>query len=201
LGKAEITAEACVERYQVVPDNRPMLPGDADHLFEFAFSPKRWVEVERDAVEPAVDRRSERSSRDSARAFHRVEMLTLNPDVRQVVPILGGAKRAEDGLIRGRDCGGGIVEEPNRGCVHKLFRFWIIVGMPPLYPLAGYCCCLLVSLEEHRVLLQEVDVIGAILRKADLTDCKDRAEDRDQRESAEARETTKAMGESSMFHG
>jgi hypothetical protein len=67
--------------------------------------------------------------------------------------------------------------------------------------LAGYRCRLLVSLEKHRVLLQKVDVIGAILRKADLMACKDREEDRDQRESAEARETTKAMGESSMFHG
>jgi hypothetical protein len=49
--------------------------------------------------------------------------------------------------------------------------------------------------------LQKVDVIGAILRKADLMACKDREEDRDQRESAEARETTNAMVEFSMFHG
>jgi hypothetical protein len=72
--------------------------------------------------------------------------------------------------------------------------------VPPLYALAGYCCRLLVSLEKHRVLLQKVDVIGAILRKTDLTACKDRAQDRDQRESAEAYETTNAMVEFPMFH-
>jgi hypothetical protein len=38
------------------------------------------------------------------------------------------------------------------------------------------------------------------LREADLTARKHRAEHRDQRESAEARETTNAMVEFSMFH-
>ena len=66
--------------------------------------------------------------------------------------------------------------------------------MPPLHPFAGYRTRHLFSLEEHRVLFQKSDVIGAVLRKGDLLAGEDHVKDGDQRETA------KQMTELNMQH-
>jgi hypothetical protein len=110
------------------------------------------------------------------------------------VPELGKGPRANDGLVRQRDHGGGIVEEPNRRRVHQLARFWIPVVVLPLYPLTGYLG-LLVSLEEHRVLFQKLDVIGAVLREVDS-----RAADEEYGNGGEQCDTAEGMVELNMAY-
>jgi hypothetical protein len=52
-----------------------VLLGEAEHLLELGLGSELRVEVQRDAVEPAVCHRGERRPADSARALDRVGML------------------------------------------------------------------------------------------------------------------------------
>lgn len=175
-----------MEGHKIAPDNRPVIRSGFDHLLILVLSPELLVNVKRDAVEPAVYRRSEVPSVNSTCALDRVGVNGSDSDVLQSVPELCVSSQSKDGLVWLRDDGARIVEQPDRSLLHELGRFWILIMLPPLNPLAGNHGGLLVSLEEHRILFEKVDVVGAVLRKTWLLAHNPEAQHADRRHAEEA---------------
>ncbi len=170
-----------MQGHEIPGDGGALLLGVADQLLEIVFGAELRRGVERDAIEPAVDGRRELPVVDSARALGWIGVQELDTEI-----VVGGPEsligpRADDGRTLLRDHGAGVVQQPDRGALHQVGRLWVAEVLPPLNPHAGDLVGLLVGLEEHRLLFQEVDVVGGgcLLRPARST-----SEDGDARDSA-----------------